>query len=323
MTNTCKTATGKIIIPVFSLLFSLNIFAGNSDSIVVDRNGRGDYRNIQEAIDAVRAFNPDGCVVIFIRNGFYKEKIELPAHLTNVKLLGESRDSTIISYDDHANINNMGTFKTYTFMLRGNDIIMENLTIENNALPLGQAVAMHIEGDRIVFINCRFLGNQDTVYAGRESCRSYFENCYIEGTTDFIFGPGTAWFENCVIRCKKNSYITAANTPQNQTYGFIFNNCRIEMDDNVNPVYLGRPWRPYAMTLFMNCALPEGINPAGWDNWRNPENEKTARYSEYNNNGIGADTSKRVAWAKQLSKQEAAEFTVGTVMRAWNPLLVK
>jgi pectinesterase len=208
----------------------------------------------------------------------------------------------------------MGTFKTYTFMIRGNDIIVENLTIENSAAQLGQAVALHVEGDRVVFLNCRFLGNQDTIYAGRENSRLYFENCYIEGTTDFIFGPSTCWFEDCEIFCKKNSYITAANTPQHIKYGFIFNHCNIILADGINAVYLGRPWRAYAMTLFMNCHLPKGIIPEGWDNWRNPENEKTARYMEYNNNGEGANTTGRVKWAKIITPKEASEYTLKHIL---------
>lgn len=291
--------------------------------IVVDRNGTGNYRNIQEALDEIRAFNPEGWVTVFIKNSVYKEKLVLPTHLTQVRLIGEDKDKTIITYDDHANIDNMGTFNSYSFLIRGNDIVLENLTIENAAAPLGQAVACHVEGDRIVFKNCRLLGNQDTLYAGRESCRLFFQDCYLEGTTDFIFGPATCWFENCELFCKKDSYITAANTPQNSPYGYIFNRCQFVLADGVSAVYLGRPWRAYAMTLFMNCVFPEGIHPTGWHNWGKEENEKTARYMEFNNSGKGAQTGKRVHWAKQLSPKEAATYTIENVMKGcdgWNPL---
>jgi pectinesterase len=283
--------------------------------IVVDRNGRGNFRTIGEAIESIRAFDPKGTVTVFIRNGVYKEKTVLPTHVCNVHFIGESRDKTIIIYDDHANIDKMGTFRTYTFLIRGNDIILENLTVENSAEQLGQAVALHLEGDRIIIRNCRILGNQDTIYAGRDNCRQYFENCHIEGTTDFIFGPSTCWFEKCQILCKRNSYITAASTPENIPYGFIFNQCDVSLTEDVTSVYLGRPWRPYAMTLFMNCRLPEDINPQGWDNWRNPENEKTARYMEYNNSGSGADAARRVQWAKILTDKEAAAYTLENVMK--------
>jgi len=306
---------------------SFGLFAQEKEyDIVVDRNGKGDYRNIQEALDMVRAFDPNGRVTIFIKNGVYKEKLVLHTHLNNVKLIGEDKYKTIINYDDHANINKMGTFKTYSFLIQGNDIIIENLTIENSAAQLGQAVACHIEGDRIIFRNCRFLGNQDTIYTGRADCRQYFENCYIEGTTDFIFGPSTCWFEKCEIFCKKNSYITAASTPKNVKYGYIFNDCDVKLAEDVNAMYLGRPWRAYAMTLFMNCNLPKGIKPEGWDNWRNPENEKTARYMEYNNKGEGASTTNRVKWVKILTQKEASEYTIQNAMKGcdgWNPVVIK
>lgn len=285
--------------------------------MVVDRNGRGDYRNLQEALDAVRAFDPKGTTAILVREGVYKEKIVLPTHVCHVRIVGEDRDKTIITYDDHANIDKMGTFNTYTFLIRGNDITIENLTIENSSLPLGQAVALHVEGDRAVFVNCRFLGNQDTIYTGKQGARQYFRQCYIEGTTDFIFGPSTCWFEECEIHCKKRSYITAASTPEDVEFGYIFNRCRVTLAEGVTDVYLGRPWRAYAMTLFMNSELPQGIHPQGWHNWGKEENEKTARYMEYNNTGAGASTAARVPWAKVLTKKEAARYTLENVMKGW------
>ena len=283
--------------------------------IVVDKNGKGDYATVQEAINSVRAFDPDDGTVILVKNGVYHEKIVIPDWICNLKILGESRENTLITYNDHAKINDMGTFRTYTMQIRGNDIQLENLTLENAAEPLAQAVALHTEGDRLIFRNCRFLGNQDTQYLAGEGNRLYFQNCYIEGTTDFIFGGATAWFEACEIHCKRDSYITAASTPQNITYGFVFDKCKITAAGDVTSVYLGRPWRPFAMTVFMNCDLPKEINPAGWENWRNPENEKTARYAEYNNRGEGSKTTERVKWAKILSKKEAKNITLKNVLK--------
>lgn len=196
------------------------------DTLVVTRDGTGDYRNIQEAVEAVRAFM-DYTVTIYIKNGTYKEKLVIPSWVKNVQLVGESAENTIITYDDHANINKMGTFRTYTVKVSGNDITFKDLTIENNAAPLGQAVALHTEGDRLMFINCRFLGNQDTIYTGSEGARLLFTNCYIEGTTDFIFGPSTALFEYCELHSKRDSYITAASTPQNIEFGYVFKNCKL------------------------------------------------------------------------------------------------
>jgi pectinesterase len=302
------------------LLGSLTAVAQPTYDCVVSLDGTGDYTSIQAAITAVRDFRPEGRYVILIKKGQYKEKIEIPTHKTQITLLGEHVDSTIITWDDHANINKMGTFKTYTLLIRGNDIVLQNLTVENNAAQLGQAVALHVEGDRVSFVNCRFLGNQDTIYLGREGSRAWFNNCYIEGTTDFIFGPSTAWFEACHIHGKRNSYITAASTPSNIEYGFIFNNCTITTGPDVTSLYLGRPWRAFAMTLFMNCTLPATIHPAGWDNWRNPDNERTARYGEYNNSGPGAEASKRVDWTTLWSRREATALHPVRVFDPWNPM---
>jgi len=299
------------------ILISSALYSQQKNYIVVDRNGTGNFRNIQQAIDSVRAFNPAGRVTIFIKNGIYKEKIEIPTHVCNVLLIGEDRDKTVINYDDHANINKMGTFKTFTLKICGTDIRLENLTVENSAAMLGQAVALHVEGDRAVFVNCRFLGNQDTVYTGKQNARQYFENCIIEGTTDFIFGPSTVWFEKCTILCKRNSYITAASTPENINYGYIFNRCKVILADTIHAVYLGRPWRSYAMTVFMNCTLPKGIRAIGWDNWKNAENEKTARYMEYNNSGEGADTAGRT-WTKVLNAKQAGNYTLEKVLGGYD-----
>lgn len=279
-----------------------------SRELVVAQDGTGDYTTIAEALEAVRAFM-DFDVKIYIKKGIYKEKLVVPSWVQHIELIGEDVQNTIITHADHANMNHMGTFRTYTVKVEGNYITFRNITIENNAPRLGQAVALHTEGDCLRFINCRFLGNQDTVYTGVEGTRLYFENCYIEGTTDFIFGPSTAWFEGCTIHSKANSYITAASTPKDIEYGYIFNKCKLTATAGVDKVYLGRPWRPYAYTIFMNCELGKHIVGAGWDNWRDAKNEKTARYAEYHNSGEGAKADNRVKWAKQLSDKEAEKIT--------------
>ncbi len=298
----------------------------NPDTIVVARDGTGEFRNVADAIEVCRAFM-DYHKVIFVKRGTYKEKIVVPQWLTNIEILGEDRDNTVITYDDHANVKlpgtdrGMGTFRTYTIKVQGSGITFRNITIENNSARLGQAVALHTEGDRLVFVNCRLLGHQDTVYTGTAGARLLFKNCYIEGTTDFIFGPSTAWFEDCEIHSKANSYITAASTPKDQPYGYVFNHCRLTADSAVTKVYLGRPWRDYGYTLFMDCELGSHIRPEGWHHWQK-EREQTARYMEYNNHGAGADTSKRVAWSRQLTKKEASKITMATVFSVndvWTP----
>lgn len=298
----------------------------NPDTLVVARDGTGQFRNVAEAIEVCRAFM-EYHKVIYVKKGTYKEKLIIPQWLTNIEICGEDRDQTIITYDDHANIllpeigKGMGTFRTFTLKIQGSKITLKNITIENNAARLGQAVALHTEGDQLTFINCRFLGHQDTIYTGNAHSRQYFKDCYIEGTTDFIFGPATAWFEHCDIFCKADSYITAASTPQDVPYGYVFNNCRITADKNVTKVYLGRPWRDYGYTLFMNCELPAVIRPQGWHHWQK-EREQTARYMEYNNRGEGAVTNERVSWSHQLTKKEAQQITLQQVFSindTWNP----
>lgn len=292
------------------------------DTLVVSRDGTGDFRTLQEAVESARAFM-DYTVTIYVKNGVYKEKVIVPSWVENIDIIGEDRDKTIITYDDHANINKMGTFRTYTVKVEGSDITFKNLTIENNAAQLGQTVALHTEGDRLKFINCRILGNQDTIYTGAKFTRLYFKDCYIDGTTDFIFGPSTALFENCMIHSKRNSYVTAASTPKEAKYGYIFKHCKLTAEPGVDKVYLGRPWRPYAYTLFIECELGKHIVPAGWHNWGKQSNEETARYMEYKNTGEGANVSERVAWSKQLTKKEAEAVTVDAIFGTqsnWNPI---
>ena len=286
----------------------------SGDTIFVSRDGTGTYRTIQEAVENVRAFM-DYTVTIYIKNGVYKEKLVIPSWVKNVQLVGESEQGTIITYDDHANINKMGTFRTYTVKVEGNNITFKNLTIENNAAPLGQAVALHTEGDRLMFIHCRLLGNQDTIYTGSEGTRLLFTNCYIEGTTDFIFGPSTALFENCELHSKRNSYITAASTPKEVEFGYVFRNCKLTAAPGVNKVYLGRPWRPYGATTFINCEFGSHIRPEGWHNWGKKENEVTARYAEFGNKGAGADVTGRVKWAKQLTAKEVSRYSVENIFK--------
>ena len=320
----------KLLILIFALLTMASAQAANNydnpDTLVVARDGTGQFRNVTDAIEVCRAFM-EYHKVIYVKKGTYKEKLIIPQWLTNIEICGEDRDNTIITWDDHANIlypptgKGMGTFRTYTRKIQGSRITLKNITIENNAARLGQAVALHTEGDCLMFQNCRFLGHQDTIYTGNAKCRHYFKDCYIEGTTDFIFGPSTAWFEHCDIFCKADSYITAASTPQDVPYGYIFNHCRITADSNVSKVYLGRPWRDYGYTLFMNCELPRQIRPEGWHHWQK-EREKTTRYLEYNNHGEGAATDQRATWCHQLTKKEAQQITLKKVFSrndTWMP----
>ena len=320
----------KTMMLIFAAMTQMAVMAAgpydNPDTLVVARDGTGQFRTVSEAVEVCRAFM-EYHKVILVKSGTYKEKVVIPSWLDNIEILGEDVNTTVITYDDHANIRlesigkGMGTFRTYTVKVEGNDITLKNITIENNSARLGQAVALHTEGDRLKVAGCRLLGHQDTVYTGKAGTRIYFAGCYIEGTTDFIFGPSTAWFEDCTIHSKANSYVTAASTPKDVKYGYVFNRCRLTAESDIDKVYLGRPWRPYAYTLFMNCELGSHIVPAGWHNWGNKDNEQTARYLEYNNAGPGAATKERAAWSRQLTKKEVKELTEHFFDRSdsWNP----
>lgn len=283
---------------------------------VVAKDGTGDFALVQEAFNAVK-FNQPERTIIFIKNGIYKEVITLPEKKDNITIIGESATGVILTYDNYASKINPETNEEYgtsgssSTYIYGDGFYAHNVTFENAAGPVGQALAIYIGGDKAVFSNCRFLGFQDTMYGGRS--RQYFKNCFIEGSTDFIFGPSTAFFDNCELFTKGGSAITAASTEEYVTHGYVFNNCKISGTAN-NITTLGRPWRPYAAVTFINTTMSASIKPEGWDNWGNPDNEASARYAEYRSSGEGAAPSQRVAWAHQLSKEEADLFTVQNVL---------
>ena len=278
----------------------------------VAKDGTGDYMFIQDAIDAMRVY-PLAPITLYIKNGVYNEKIELPANNVDVTFIGESVDSTIIVYNDYSGKGKHTTFTSYTAKISGNRFRAENITFANSAGPVGQALALYVDADKAVFKNCKFLGNQDTIFASGEDARQLFDSCYIEGTTDFIFGPSCAVFKNCTIKGKTNSFITAANTPKGKQYGFVFINCKVIADSAVNKLFLGRPWRAYSNTVFINCNLPKVMAPEGWNNWGNAENEKTAFYAEYKNYGEGAAVDKRVKWSKQFNKLQMARYGLSQI----------
>ncbi|NJW52116.1 pectinesterase family protein [Salinimicrobium oceani] len=287
--------------------------------ILVSQKGDGDFTSIQEAIDSTRDLGP-GEVVIKIKAGVYNEKLEIPSWKHQLTLIGEDRKRTIIRNDDFSgkidpqNKKKHSTFTSYTVLVRGNDIKLENLTIQNTSCGEGQAVALHVEGDRFVIKNADILGYQDTLYTATEGSRQLYLNCFIEGTTDFIFGEATAVFKNCTIKSLKDSFITAAATPQNQEFGYVFLDCNFIAAKGVDEVYLGRPWRPYAKTVLINSQLGPHILPEGWDPWTGdkmfPNKQRTAYYAEYNSSGPGASPETRAAWTHQLSKEEAERFNL-------------
>jgi len=299
------------------LLFCSAASAQYQTEIRVAPNGAGDYTTIQEAIDGAKSF-PDKRITISIMKGVYVEKVKVHAWNSRLTLKGAGADSVVIRWDDYFDKMQRGrnsTFHTATLLVQGDEFRAENLTIENGAGPVGQAVALAVEADRCVFTNCRLLGNQDTLFADGANTRRHYRNCTIEGTTDFIFGGATALFENCTIHSKADSYITAASTPQGRPYGFMFLKCKLTATDGVTRVYLGRPWRSYAKRVFVECDMGGHIRPEGWHNWNAPEKEQTVFYAEGANTGPGADTTKRVAWARVLSDGQVKKYRAEEVLK--------
>ena len=292
---------------------------------VVAKDGSGDFFTVQEAINAVPDFRKEGRTTIYIRKGVYKEKLIIPESKINVSLIGA--EGAVISGDDYASKpnrfgENMSTSGSASCYIYAPDLICENLTFENTAGRVGQAVACFVSGDKVIFRNCRFLGNQDTLYNFGKHCRQYFENCYIEGTVDFIFGSSTAVFNHCTIHSLSKGYLTAPSTPQDEAYGYVFIDCRLTAADGVEKVYLARPWRPYGKSVFIHCEMGDHILPVGWHNWNKKDAEKTCFFAEYENTGAGAATKKeRAKFSHQLKNLKG--YSIEEILAGedgWNPL---
>src|SRR3954471_13526130 len=219
-----------ILAPIWLSIAMLTTPARAAETtLIVAADGSGQYTKVQEAIMAVPEGRPESPVVIRIKPGTYKELIYVQREKRFFRLIGEDAKSTILTYDLHAKMLDkdgkpIGTFRTPSTLIDADDFIAENLTFDNSAGPVGQALAIRVDGDRAVFRKCRFLGWQDTILLNRG--RQYFDNCYIEGHVDFIFGGATAFFDKCEIRCLRNGYITAASTPKDEPFGFVFRDCK-------------------------------------------------------------------------------------------------
>lgn len=301
------------------LFIMLHLFSGvvtGQKEWVVSKDGSGDFTSIQAAFDQVPAGN-DKPITIVVKKGEYRERVVLDTRKNNVRLVGEDPERTVLTYNNHAGLklpngDTINTWSSATFFIYADDFHAENMTFQNNAgFTAGQAVALFVYGTRASFRNCRLTGFQDVLFCSGYGSKQYYEDCYIEGTTDFIFGPATAVFNRCHIHSKKNSHVTAASTPREAPYGFVFLDCRLTADSAINKVSLGRPWQPYASVTYVRCELGGHIIPEGWNNWKNPDNEKTARYAEFKSSGPGASVSGRVLWAKQLEKPVAVKDVLG------------
>jgi len=313
----------KTVFTLLILFAGFNAIADKKYDFVVAQDGSGDFNTVQEAFNAVPDFRKVP-TTIYIKKGVYKEKLVLAGSKQQVKVVGEDVNATILTYDDFSQKKNLfgeekGTSGSASFYIYGDGFSAENISFENSAGPVGQAVAVLVVGDKVAFKNCRFLGFQDTLYTYGRGSRQYYLNCYIEGTVDFIFGSSTAVFNKCDIYSKTAGYLTAASTPDTTRFGYVFLNCRIKGNAPDNSVYLGRPWRPYAKTVFIHSNLGKMIKSEGWDHWGKETNKETTYSAEHKNTGNGYQPDKRVSWSHQLTEKEVKEYTLENILRGWVP----
>jgi pectinesterase len=299
----------------------------DAPAAIVAADGSGQYRTVQDAVNAApQDTSAERRWVIFIRAGVYRELLYVQREKRYVVLVGEDPVKTVITYDLKAGDTGpdgkpIGTFRTATAVIDADDVTVENLTIENAAGPNGQALAVRVDGDRVIFRNCRFLGWQDTIFLNRG--RQYFEDSLVTGHVDFIFGGATAFFERCRLHVWRNGYITAASTPREAVHGFVFAHARITGPPEVT-TYLGRPWREFAQVTFLDTEMSDVVRPEGWHNWDKPERERTARYAEFGSTGPGArpGAGPRVRWARRLTAADARGVTIDAVLGGadhWDP----
>lgn len=312
--------------------------------ITVAKDNSGDFNSIQQAVDSIPAGTPE---TIYIKKGIYKERVEVRKN--NISFVGESTDDTIITESYYARMimpdgSKRGTFRSYTFFVYADNFTASNLTFENAAGfgdEFGQAIAVYAEGDNITFRNCKILGHQDTLFTGplpmkekqpgsftgptidgiRRVVHQLYEDCYIAGEIDFIFGSATAYFKNCTLFALNrnqeiNAFYTAPSTYEGQAFGYVFESCTFTGNCPPKSVALSRPWRIHAKTVLLNCSYSDQIIDEGFTDWNKPESHETVYYAEYNGHGEGFKPEKRAAYVHQLNESEAALYTLENVMNS-------
>jgi pectinesterase len=308
---------------VFLILMTCSVFLFAQSKMVVAQDGSGRFTSVQAAVDAVPDSNTHW-IIIYIKKGLYKECLTISTSKSFIKFIGENVEKTILSFDNYASKKDskgreFGTTGSSSVFVNGDNISFENISFENSSGPVGQAVAVNVRGNKVAFNNCRFLGFQDTLYT-KGSTLQYYKDCYIEGTVDFIFGAATAVFERCTLHSKlRGGPVTAASTDSASRFGYVFINCKLTADAPPGSCVLGRPWRPFARTVFIKCEMGKHIKPEGWNNWGKTQNEKTAYYAEYKSRGAGAGAGNRFSWSHQLTNEEAKQYTVKNILGAWKP----
>ncbi|KAJ3695209.1 hypothetical protein LUZ60_000586 [Juncus effusus] len=298
----------SFLLACFFFISKFNVSNGSSAVlIVVDQFGEGDYKTIQAAIDSVPSNNVVS-TFIKIMPGVYSEKVVVPVDKPYITLSGTAINSTIITWNE-AWVDQ----KSATVTILASDFVGRYLTIQNTLGPNGQAIALRVAGDKATFYACRILSFQDTLLD--DAGRHYYSNCYIEGTTDFIFGNGLSFFEKCHLNSISNnggSMTAQRRSQEGENTGFSFYGCRVT-GIGLGTLTLGRPWGPYSRVIFSFTYMSGSVVPKGWDDWGNPDNQRTAYYGEYHCYGPGSNLSGRVDWSHQLSTSEASPF----LTKAW------
>jgi len=303
-----------------------------------------------DAIDRIPKENQEP-VTILIGPGIYHEKITVDRPFVTLEGIGESNADTVLTFDDCADFvmedgTKMGTFRSYSVFVDAHDVTLRNLTIENasgDSITHGQAIALYADGDRLTVDSCRLLGHQDTLFTGplppkeiqkngfigpkqfapRLRTRQYYKDCYICGDVDFIFGGATAYFENCTIeslrrfseeREEPQGYVTAASTPEGQEYGYVFSECRlISKECPPGTVYLGRPWRNYARTVFIECSFGEHIHPALFHDWNKPDARGTVLYGIYQKD-LRKTFPERAGFVQEIKEEQLGSYAKEKVL---------
>lgn len=298
------------LLSTLCILLGLSLAARAGEVYVVDCKGGGDFTSVQACFDALPS-KPDAWRTVRIMPGTYREKVTLDVYKDKVAILGE--EGVRIVWNDYSGKvvdgYELTTYDSWTLSIQADEVYLAGVTVENDAGRVGQAVALETRGDRIWIDRCRLIGDQDTFFTKGYVSRVYVTDSHIEGTTDFIFGPSIVYFRDCSIRCKADSYITAASTTERNKFGYIFDSCRVTADEGVAKLYLGRPWKSTARTVWIRCDLPAAIRSEGWHNWRDPARERTSFYAEWGCTGPGADRSQRVPWSHELTPEQVAEHT--------------
>lgn len=310
--------TVSLLILAMIVAFSAISVKAQKADLTVAADGSGDVKTVGEAIAKVPENNKKRFIIL-IKPGVYEEQLNVPAGKPYVSLVGENAETTKLTFKI-SNKEAGSTSAAFAFYVAGHDFYAENLTFENSFGLGSQAVAVVSDADRAIFKKCRFLGWQDTLYTRRG--RQYFVDSYIEGSVDFIFGQAAAVFENCEIHSKTDGYIAAPmRFAADEPSGLVFIKSKLTAENTVKAVYLGRPWRDYGRTVYLETEMGAHIRPEGWHHWQ-PEREKTAYFAEFSSKGQGANNASRVAWSHQLTAEEAKQFSAENFLKGadnWNP----